>query len=290
MQPAAVPKLPRDTAVVFLTHQWSQSIGRRFARLRDQVAPIADAFVLLHDDQGPVSASWQEFLQSIGALHALTCFVPEDLPGELGFPLFGERGIMGNCHLPLLRFSRSREYRFFWQVESDVEYRGNWLDFIGAYRQTDAPFLGAHVHRYYDWPSWKMWSTLVAPGGARVAEKELLKAFLPVFRASREALVAIDQGHRDGWRGHFEVAVPTMLRRHGMQTEDLRMANACYIGPSQNPSPIIPVQSTMRWRPEISVTEFTTRGKAPLLFHPIKQDWWFDGQKVVQAAGPEAAS
>ncbi|MEZ0272785.1 MAG: hypothetical protein ACAH18_11890 [Methylophilaceae bacterium] len=271
-----------DAVVLFLAHQWSEAIGQRFARLRRELSPFVDCFVLLQNDQGDVLRSWTAFLHAIGASDALVPFLADELPGELGLRYFGENRIMGNTHFPLLRFARSRRYRHYWQVESDVEYRGNWLSFFGAYRECETPLLASHIHRYHDWPTWHWWHSFAVPTDSGLALANLYKAFFPVFRISPPAIEAVEQAHRAGWLGHFEVVVPTAVTRAGLGLQDLCAINPCYVGASQNPCAILPIQSTLRWRPEVSVGEFWHRGSGALIFHPVKDNWSFDGEKIVR--------
>lgn len=275
-----------ETAVLFLAHEWNEAIGQRFLRLRREIGPFADCFVRLQSDQGEVLRQWTGFLQAMGALDAMVPFDAGELPAQLGFGYFGDGRVLGNSHFPLLQFARTGGYRYYWQVESDVEYRGNWLSFIGSYRQCETPLLASHIHSFHDWPTWGWWRSLSAPSGAQVKVGTLRKAFLPVFRISADAIEAVEQAHRSGWLGHFEVLIPTALVRAGLGVDDLCAINRCYVGPSQNPSPIRPVQSTLRWRPAISINEFTHRAPGPLIFHPIKDNWSFDGDKVVQWGTP----
>ena len=58
------------TAVVFLTHQFSPAIARRFERLWRETAGEADCHVLLHDDAMDLVAggnAWQRWLEAAGA-------------------------------------------------------------------------------------------------------------------------------------------------------------------------------------------------------------------------------
>lgn len=286
MHPEAPPLRSADTAVLFLTHQWTQSIRERFARMRREIGPHADCFVLLDGGNANVLAAWRAFLDSIGAPEALVPFHADELPGQLGFGFFGDERILGNTHFPLMNFARDTRYRYLWQVESDVELRGNWREFLAAYDGNDASLLATHFHRPEEWPTWHWWHSLWAPAGVQVRRESFRKAFFPVHRIAKPALDAIAQAHRDGWRGHFEVLVPTVLLQHGHRVEDLRAERPCYVGDSQNPCPILPVQSTMRWRPEIPIPEFMRRGEGPLLFHPVKKNWAFDGEKIVQWPEP----
>src|SRR5438132_7695067 len=186
-----------DTAIVFLTHAWSEAIARRFERLWREGSPHADCFVLLHDDNPQVLERWEGTLRQMGAPDALFRFSAATLPTQLGLRYFGMRQVMSNTHFPLLLFSRSRRYSYYWQVEFDVEYRGAWPDFFNAYRDTDASLLAAHFHNWVDWPDWFWWTSVTAPGAFN-AEK-LYKAFMPVSRFSRRALDDIEQAHREGW-------------------------------------------------------------------------------------------
>ena len=274
-----------DTAVVFLAHQWSEAIGQRFLRLRRELGTFADCFVLLHDDHGPVLEQWTSFLQAKDAPAALFAFDDQQLPAQLGWGYFGRTRILSNTHFPLMWFARGKPYQTCWQVESDVDYRGNWLSFLSAYRESQVPLLVTHIHRYAEWPTWNWWQSLTVPPGVELRDDGLYKAFFPVFRMTRQAIEEVEKAHRQGWSGHFEVLVPTLLvcRRHGIQ--DLRATVPCYIGASQNPCPILPIQATMRWRPPISRAEFMQRGTGPLLFHPVKENWSFDGERVVQWPG-----
>lgn len=282
MSAVAAPHQQSDTVVLFLTHKWSKSIGYRFSRLRRELSPLVDCFVLLQSDGGEVLSSWTAFLGALGAPEALVPFAADELPGELGLRFYGDRRILGNTHFPLLRFARSGRYRHYWQVESDVDYRGNWLSFFSAYRECETHLIASHIFRFHDWPTWPLWTTLGAPQGVELVPGEMYKAFFPLFRISTEAIGAVEQAHRSGWQGHFEVLIPTTLKRAGLRIHDLNEISRCYVGASQNPCAILPLQSTLRWRPVVSVGEFAQRSTGPLIFHPIKGNWCFDGEKVVE--------
>jgi hypothetical protein len=285
---AQVTPAPRPAAAVYyLTHLWSPSIAYRFDRLRRELGPAADCFVLLQEDAGSVITQWKAFLGERGASDALVPFEPATLLERLGYRWFGD-SIMGSTHFPLLDLSRSRSYRHYWLVESDVEYRGNWHALLDAWRGCEADLLACHLRRHADWPGWGWWRTLRWPSSAQLGKDQLHRAFLPFFRISLTALQALDQAHRDGWKGHFEALVPTVLQRAGMTVQDLRATVPCYLGESQNPSASLTQQSTMRWRPEIRTSEFKGRGSGPLLFHPVKEDWAYDGDKVLRWAKPQA--
>ncbi|HUR89409.1 MAG TPA: hypothetical protein VMZ74_10015, partial [Ramlibacter sp.] len=269
-----------DTAIVFLAHFWSEAAALRFERLRRESSAAADCFLLLQDDDPQVLAHWQSRLQEIGAAHALVRFSAATLATQLGLRYFGMRQVMSNTHFPLLQFSHSHRYAYYWQVEYDVEYRGAWGDFFAARRPSEASLIAAHFHNWSEWPEWFWWPSLSTPAGAAVGPQNLYKAFMPVARFSQRALHDIEQAHRQGWMGHYEVIVPTVLLMNGHNLEDLNVRGACYIPGFQDPIPLLPLQSTIRARPPVSLVEFRTRAQGALLFHPVKDAWVFDGKEV----------
>lgn len=272
----------RDTSIVFLTHMWDEVLARRFHRLRTESAPHADCFLLLQNDDERVVAQWKTRLAAMGASDALFTFNSFSLPSDLGIRYFGSERILCNTHFPLLLFSHAHpEYAYFWQIEGDVEYRGSWGDFFAPYRDSEAALLAAHFHRWQDWPGWFWWPSFTGPPNVHPRTEEMFKTFMAVVRFSRAALACVEQFHREGWMGHFEVIIPTALLRSGHQLEDLNVRKTCYIGWFQDPVALLALQSTVRCRPFISMQEFTQRGEGALLFHPVKERWTYDGEKVV---------
>ncbi len=265
-----------------MTNQWSRSIEQRFVRLLDEVSRQAACFLLLHDDEGKIRNQWIKSLESIGAQSALRLFSLDGLPKQLGYPYLNGLFKPGSVHFPLLDLSRSTRYKHYWVIESDVEYRGNWGTFLSAYGECEASLIGSHIRRHLDCPAWYWWNSLTSPSRIRLAVEDLRKAFLPIYRISASALDVVDEAHKRGFRGHFEVLIPTMLHLNGMSIEDIRNITECYLGDIQDPCWSRTRLSTLRWRPEIPLGEFMNRGTGPLLFHPVKQDWAFDGSKVVR--------
>jgi hypothetical protein len=272
----------RDACIVFLTHFWDGAVACRFERLWRESAPHADCFLLLQDDDPQIVALWKKRLESLGAADAMFTFNSAELPQQLGLRYFGPERVMSNTHFPLLLFKRSHPgYAYYWQVEGDVDYRGRWGNFFAPYRDANAGLVAAHFHRWQDWPDWCWWPSLTAPPDVNLRNEQLFKTFMAVVRFSHEALNSVERAHRQGWLGHFEAVVPTVLMMQGFQLEDLNVRQACYVGWYQDPVPLLPLLSTVRCRPYVSVQEFAQRGQGALLFHPIKESWAYDGEQVV---------
>lgn len=268
------------TAVVFLAHQFTPAIGWRFERLAREAKGVADCHVLLHDDAGPVREGWQAFLGGAGRPEALHLFTPAGLIAALGHVLFGGKGLLGNVHFPLLWFARSAPHARFWQIESDVELRGHWGEFLRGFDGVEAPLFASHVHTRAEQPGWYWWDSATAPTALALPPLAWRKAFFPVCRFERQALEAIDAAHRAGWHAHFEALIPTALEAAGLAVHDLLAHGPCYLPGEQDPVPDAALRSSIRWRPEVTPDEFATRGAGPLLFHPVKGPWWFDGQAL----------
>jgi hypothetical protein len=271
------------TAVVFLAHQFGPAIARRFERLASETEGVAECHVLLHDDGGPVRQGWQAFLRDAGRADALYLFRPEALAAALGVPLFGGKGLLGNVHFPLLAFARGAPHARFWQVESDVELRGHWGELLRAFAGVDAALLAAHVHAHAQRPGWFWWDSATAPAALRLPQGAWRKAFFPVCRFERRALQAVEAAHRAGWHAHFEALIPTALEAAGLAVHDLLAHAACYLPGEQDPVEDAASRSSIRWRPEVTPEEFAARGHGPLLFHPVKGPWWFDGGRMRSA-------
>lgn len=265
------------TAILYLTHRWEPVHARRFGRLREETRTLGDSFVLMQ-------SSARDAAHEAAGMAFLSVFDPAALPAALGYPYLTKRGIVPGCtHYPLIDFARKHEYDHYWLIENDVEFSGNWSRLIGACARDQADLVAAHVMRHEADPAWIWWRYIAAPRQRPLDVSRLLRAFFPVYRISRKALLHVDRMHRAGWRGHYEALVPTLLSAAGMSVRDFRQFGQFYLGSRQDPPHMHgrPDQlSTLRWRPPVTRDEFTHRFSDNVIFHPVKQAWTFNGESI----------
>ena len=109
---------------------------------------------------------------------------------------------------------------FFWMIGSEVYYEGDWEAFAREFEESEVDFLATHVRDRFDDPKWCWWTSLGLPDGV-IEKPELLRAFLPLCRFSRAAAEAVLLGFGDGWRGHLELLVPTLIEHAGLEIEEI---------------------------------------------------------------------
>jgi hypothetical protein len=124
-----------------------------------------------------------------------------------------------NIELPLLWFfQRNPGYEHYWLMEYDVRFTGHWSDFFGRFCGSQSDLLATTLYDYSFRPGWDNWGTLQSP--QRIPEQERVRALLSLCRLSNSALRVIHQAYCDGWSGHYEVTIPTILKVHGFSLED----------------------------------------------------------------------
>lgn len=275
------------TCVVFQCHNWSQTLDARYRRLAREVGPDCRCHVMVDVSNDDSTERWRHTMAASTNPGELFCFRADELERMAGYRFVTKNIVPGSAHFPGLLFSRQRPEDYFWMIEADVECRGNWGDILRRYEELQDDLICGHLQRYWQWPNWPWWVSLKSPANQPApAKNTLLKGFLTAYRISLRALQHIDAVHLAGWRGHAEVLVPSLLSRNGYRVTDLNQGvTPCYLGDDQNPNPNPTRQSTLRWRPAIARQEFSERapGEA-LLFHPVKDSWYFDGAEITDVA------
>lgn len=278
---------PSRSTVAFLAKDWSPSIVRRFERLHSQTQPDYPCAILVDDSRPNVFRQWVAFAKQEGREDLIYRYCSRELSQRFGSASEPTgRATLSGCHLPLLAFAAEHAFDHYWAVGSDVEFRGDWSSLFGRFEADSRDLLASHLHRYAQWPGWYWWNRgFAGSDGLPPPEADRLKALLPIYRLSGRALREIETAHRAGWRGHCECVVPTVLGLRGLGIGDLNEAGRVYVGDWPNPISNPARLSSLRWQPEASVEEFERR-EAPssLLFHPIPNHWYFDGQRVVVAS------
>lgn len=201
-------------AVVLLTHFLDDRIIGIYRRLVAEAGAGREVHVLFNrsDDNNP---GYQP-----PADVRIFSFVEADLQA-LGFPRKGRHIRDEDIELFSFPFHRAHpEYERVWIVEYDVEFTGRWSDLFDAFADNDADLLATNMHRHHDNPGWENWQGVRSPSG-RPPHRIMLRAFMPFSRLTARAYAALSEGYRQGWRGHYECTVPTILALAGLRIEDI---------------------------------------------------------------------
>ena len=136
------------------------------------------------------------------------------------------RGIRpGNCDLKLLRATRDLpHHELYVRIEWDVVPTGDLVqamsDLVRFLQGTD--FAASSFRQRHPACNWVWWKTLDIPDTA--AERvwtEARGALLPIMAVSSRYISGYQHLLEAGWRGHYEVTMPTAARMLGFNSVDL---------------------------------------------------------------------
>ena len=251
-------------AILFFSHLFDRTSVAHLAKLREEAAGHGTVFVYAdaHGELPPQRDC------------AVVTFdfdkIRPRYPSVLGHTL-----IPGNCHLTLLDFYRRHpEFDYYWVIEYDVAFTGHWGEFFTAFADVDADLIASHVRSYDEDPAWPWWGSLRSPDGAPGPRPSLVRAFCPIQRVSRRALQLLERRMQEGWSGHFETLVPTLLKREGHTLLDLggtgsyvtpAFRNRFYRGFGWSDGRLR--FGTMRYRPPFGSLRWPRKST---LYHPVK--------------------
>lgn len=216
----------RQTAVVLQTHYVDRPLIKLFSKLAASCPPGYEAMLLMH-----VPAGTQKPVLIADVPHH---FVTTP---EIRYPAYKAKSGIGaewhvwkggNVDLSALHLFRMHpEYNDYWFVEYDVRFSGDWATLFKNFERSDADFLTTSLRRAIVQPNWMHWWTLQPPATespsmpVRLADRERICCFMPIFRVSQAGMQVMDQAYRQGWSGHSEVTWPTLINHAGLRVEDI---------------------------------------------------------------------
>jgi hypothetical protein len=265
--------MARSTVVLFQTHYFDRAAARTFWKLQKECPPHATAMVLIHVPPGtpkpPLLANVPH--------HFVT--TPEIRnPAYPGKSAGGPEWRIwdgGHTDLPHLHFYQ-QDGRFdrYWSIEYDVRFSGSWRTFFDAFEDNDADLLTTSLRTAATHPDWPIWPMLKAPGGHDVAltADQRICSFMPIWRATRQAMQVMDQRYREGWTGHSELTWPTILHRAGLKIEDIG-GHGAFVSPANRGRFYTNTMSTWDLSPGSFVYKPARHGtwwRRNRLWHPVK--------------------
>ncbi|MBI4731211.1 MAG: hypothetical protein HY781_03625 [Chloroflexi bacterium] len=200
-----------SVAFIFLAHLSSREIFQEYKKIRASIKGLGIPWFLFQGDKNGLP-KYRKFENLF--------IVDQEKLFSTGLPLHASRVVPGSSHFPLLQFYKTNpEYTDYWLVEYDVRFSGNWRLFFSELANIKADLIAAHIFHNKDEPDWPFWE-LTHPIHSIPLENRL-RCFHPIYRISNAALSFIFSAQQDGWRGHSEVLLPTLLYQQGFSIADI---------------------------------------------------------------------
>ena len=249
---------------LFLSHSASAQVVREYGNIQRAISGMGNSFFLYHDrcNEAPPGLPWYE----------LYLFSNESL-SKLNYPRIGPSLVHGHVGFPLLQFFRDHpDFDYYWLIEYDVRFSGDWHFFFDYFKDTNQDFLTCHIRDHADEPDWSWWSLHHPRKSIPLSER--LRSFNPIYRLSNASLSFLHQSLSDGWSGHNEVLWPTLLHHNGFTIMDiggkgrftpLGMKDNFYTEAESNREGALEC-GTMRYRPSF----WRVGQEKNKLYHPVK--------------------
>ena len=198
----------KNTVILFCCHFLSPEIEREFSRLKKCCDKDFDV-VLSYDCSGDIDRLSRDF-----SSHLFTV----DQIKKMGYGFSDHEGIWYHPEYAIIDYYlRNPHYDFYWRIEYDVQFGGDWGDFFRYFFDNKADLLGTYIKAHKDDPHWLWWNAI----NFKVDQDCLRGMFFPVVRFSRRSLAYLDEKYRDGASGFCEIIVPTLLNMERMNIEDI---------------------------------------------------------------------
>jgi hypothetical protein len=257
----------RRTAVLWATHVWAPEVEAALeALLQMRNLPDIDVWLLLDAITPGTNA--------ITARYKRHHLFDKARLFNLPYPRIPGRGLIFHAHFSLLDFYNSHpEYDYFWVIEYDVRYTGKWDEFFASFEHLDHDLITAHIRRYGKEYRWYWWSTLQHP--LKVIPRErYVRSLNVIYRLSRRALDFLHDAQRNGWRGHPEATISTLLLEADFRLMDMG-GNGEFTPPEfHNRFYTSWATSSGRFSPFGTIRDQPARarpGRSPnKLYHPVK--------------------
>lgn len=199
-----------NTAILFVTHIFNKDIEHQIDKLSTEAKEFASLYVVHQADKVKL-----ELTPSIKQ-HAFTTYKLN----KLGYRSWGCTIMDGNFHFILLDFYRHHpEYDYYWLIEYDVRFNGNWKTFFSFFQDKVEDFISAHIETKDDNPDWIRWHEIELKN-IPLNNTIMLKSFNPICRFSNRAFALLHSRCLLGDRGHNEVLMPTLFRYFKLKIAD----------------------------------------------------------------------
>ena len=260
----------KKEAILLSTHFMNDFVLGQYSKLKESLENNSDKdiFLLIESDADDISLNIPDDINyypfSIDTLN------------RLEYEPIAETIIPGSNHFQVLQFYKDNpHYNYYWNIEYDVYFNGDWNVLFDYCKLVEADFITSRIENFSQNlnPNWIWWNSLKLKT-LEISDDQYISSFNPIYRISSNALCALDEILSKGNSGHHEVLIPTVLNHLGFKISDFGGDGDYVIGKKNFLYyfyyGIESIYNTMRYRPLFNREELELGVKNNLLYHPVK--------------------
>lgn len=198
--------------ILYLTDFLNDEVIKRYLILKEQINKYYDVIILYHKhDDVEIPKEIYKYDYFI--------FSDDDIFNKLGYIPFKDNNfIPGNAHLPIFYFMKHyyKKYKYYWRIENDVYYNGDWLMFINDIPD-EYDYVASHIELLSN--KNKKWNHFNSPYNILPDNIIKIKSFAPILRLSYDTFECLDLLFKK-YTGHFELTIPSFLYTNGFKLGD----------------------------------------------------------------------
>jgi hypothetical protein len=255
-----------DTVILFRCYEKSKTTIRHFNKLFNEMPNV----VVLYDCTGKMK--WKEpyvFNFDYNDYAFSDYLVLSDEQIETYKDLFPQaltptqKRIWYNSEYPVMFFYNScPHYKYYWSVEYDTVYNGDWFEFFKYFIKVKSDLLGTWTNKhpdntYYPW-WWDMYSI-------KIADEKKLSYFGCLQRYSNKLLENVNIELLNGFHSFCEQTIPTICNLYDLKHNTINEFGREFFNPFTLQG------ATQEGRENLTETIKKEQYKN-MLFHPIKAD------------------
>lgn len=210
--------------ILYLTNKHSDIIIDEYYKLKNELnTDKYDIFILYHSD-----GNIPDEIKNINHFS-----FTDSIFNDLGFNSINGSLIPGSLHFPIFSFAKEYpDYNNYWFIEDDVRFNGDWKTFFDNVDNIKCDLLSTQVrdinkpeHRFvYSERSkvviqWFWFNSLKHPF-KKINDEDKLVSFNPIYRLSNNAVKYLFNELSDGWVGHNEIILASLLKNGGYSVVD----------------------------------------------------------------------
>jgi hypothetical protein len=219
------------TAILFKCHYMDETVMHNLAKLKAEAPHGYKVFILWDSTNKPIRSDafnfdYQTYLNC--DYRIADCTFLNTFKGVQGFPTeFEQQVIWHNPEYPVMLFYlQNREFDYYYSIEYDVSFNGDWSDFFKACEDSTADFLACNLRdkATNDIAIENYWDLI----NFECEEEQKFAAFGAIQRYSNEMLRIYDKFLRNGLFGYYEITMPTIAKIANLEVKDFLEVDKLY--------------------------------------------------------------